>query len=74
MFISVDLPAPLGPMMAVSSPDRQAPFTAFRIVLKPRARPSDTEYEMSANEIPTGGRFGRCVSVTCSVKFRLAIA
>lgn len=66
MFISVDLPAPLGPMMAVSSPERHDPFTAFKIVLKPRERPSGTEYEMSVNEMPTGGRFGRCVRVTCS--------
>lgn len=64
MFISVDLPAPLGPIMAVSSPDRHVPFTALTMVLKPRLRPSDTEYEISVNEMVTGGRFGKCVSVT----------
>jgi hypothetical protein len=57
-------PDPDGPIIAVSSPDRNLPFTPLSIVLKPLRRPSETEYEISLNEMSTGGRFGRCVSVT----------
>lgn len=32
-FMSVLLPAPEGPMMAVSSPDQKAPLTVFSSVL-----------------------------------------
>jgi hypothetical protein len=33
IFINVDLPAPLGPMMAVKSPERIFPLIPFRMVL-----------------------------------------
>lgn len=51
-------------MMAVSSPLRNLPETLFSMVFKPRLRPSETEYEISANSMSTGGRCGRCDSVT----------
>lgn len=51
-------------MIAVNSPDLNLPLTPFSIVLNPRLRPSDTEYDMSLNVISTGGRFGKCVNVT----------
>ena len=57
--MSVLLPAPEGPIIAVSSPLRNLPDTPFNIVLKPRRRPSDTEYEISVNSISTGGRCGK---------------
>lgn len=64
MFINVLFPAPDGPIIAVNSLDRNLPLTPLSIVLKPRFRPSDTEYDISVNEISTGGRFGKCVRVT----------
>lgn len=32
MFSSVDLPAPLGPIMAVNWPDRNSPETPFKML------------------------------------------
>lgn len=64
--MSVLLPAPLGPMIAVNSPDRNKPLTPFNIVLYPFLRPSDTENDISLNATSTGGHLGRCVKVTCT--------
>lgn len=50
-------------MMAVKSPARNFPFTHFSIVLYPRLRPSDTEYDKSLNCKSTSGLLGRCVNV-----------
>lgn len=38
MFSNVDLPAPEGPIIAVSSPERSRPLTLFRIVLSSAER------------------------------------
>lgn len=55
-------PAPEGPMMPVSSPDLNFPFTHFNIVLYPLFLPSDTEYDKSMNWMSTDGLLGKCVS------------
>lgn len=66
----VDLPAPEGPIMAVSSLDRNKPLTPFSIVLYPLRRPSETENEISLKATSTGDHFGKCVNVTYKKKKR----
>lgn len=62
--MSVDFPAPDGPIMAVNSPERKSPPTPFRMRFNSFRFGSGTEYEMSLNATSTGGHFGRCVNVT----------
>ena len=63
MFKRVDFPAPEGPIIAVSSPDRSLPLTDFKIVFTLFLLPSRTLYVKSVNASSTGGLFGRCVIV-----------
>ena len=60
------LPAPDGPMMAVSSPDRKQPVTESRIVFEGARRrsdppPSATEYVTSWKSKLKAGRRGSAV-------------